>query len=297
MVYLCHNKKNKSKNYEFNILDKILSIGIRCRRQDILKEFKLKQPRFDVYIKKLIEKGYIFRREHRREYPNHVYYYMSENIESFKKLFFEYSRESKEQWFHSTIYCQEMITPKLLRKIEKLWNTGKSFPSKAVVERKREEWNIKVAQDPSKIAGAHPDLTPVWSDISNLNTFGKRMCLSFIDCNFLLDKVHSETDKKGRLYEPYRGYGTPEFFTEEDVLEILKLSPTALKKALDGAHKEGMGTSNFKQMLLASMILDSSTKPYPKHQFVTELKIQFNEIGKTDKKFERHCETHTWDLE
>jgi len=73
-------------------------------------------------------------------------------------------------------------------------------------------------------------------------------------------KIGATTEKfrsAGAVMRPYDNYGQPDFFTEEDVLKLLKLSPTALKKALDGS--EWKGSCYFEEMLLASIILDSCT--------------------------------------
>jgi hypothetical protein len=182
---------------------------------------------------------------------------MSENVDSFKKLFFDYSRESEEQWFHSTIYCQKMINPKLLRKIEKSWDINEPYPTKDYLK--------KIMDD------QHP----------TEEIMEKREKLELDEQKYPIPKDFPFISRWKKTYPLKEGEELPDFeyemhesFTEEEILEILKLSPTALEKVIYGYPIEGMGRIHFEETLIASMILDSINIYYPRHEFEAEMRIE-----------------------
>lgn len=275
------------RNIEIEIIELLLSKKEGFRPTEIQKACKLTKPTLYKHLKKL-DKKQIIRKEEIKSVRKQVFYKIDGFIAVMEAMFAVYEAAGQKKHFYSSKYCQENITPELLRYIENGWHIDEEeeekYPSKAVVEQKREEWKkSKAAQNPSQTVGVQPAAEPEW-DNPRLFDFDNRISYSLNDKN-----------KTGTLNEPYPRYGTPEFFTEEDVLKILKLSPTALKKSMDRGHKEGMGKLHFQQMLLHSLILDLNTEQYINYKFVTELKIQFNEIGKTDQKFEKHCKIYTRD--
>jgi len=278
-----------SKHLKYKIINLLLSTKKGFTREEINNALKSKYSTLDNILIKLCEEDILIKKEmfQKGKHSFPVYYTINNFIEIMENIYIIYESVGKGKEFHKSPYCQENITPDLLRYIENGWQIYVPYPSKAVAEKEREEWKKSGG---AQIADAEPDS----KELPRQFAFDNRISFSFIDPNFPIAMEFSDIPDEP-LKKHYFGYGTSEFFTEEDVLTILKLSPTALKIALDRGHNEGMGTSHFQHMLLHSFILDLSTTPYQKHEFVTELKIQFSEFGKTDKKFEKHCETCTWD--
>lgn len=283
---------------EYKIIDFLISRKEGFRTNEIKTACKLTEPTLHKYLNRLREKEIIIKKvDTETEYPYPVYYKINNFIEILENIFIIYTKAGKEKEFHKSPYCQENITPELLRYIENGWDIelDEPYPSKAVVEKEREEWRKSGGSKyQNQTVGVHPFVEPEW-DNPRLFEFKNRVSYPLNDISYNMASQGLDKNKEGALNEPYPGYGTPEFFTEEDILKIFKLSPTALKKALDRGHKEGMGKPNFQHMLLHSLILDLSTEQYENHKFVTELKIEFNEIGKEDQKFEKQYIVYTRD--
>ena len=199
-------------------------------------------------------------------------------IEALKQLIVEYPDIIKIQ---SSIYCQSMIAPSFLREIEKLWNLKESYKSKTEFESRIEAYYKQYRENQAE--RSKKSITAIEG-------------ISDEDIDYIYsDDFH--TDERGPR-APY--YMRPDFFTEEDVLEILKLSPTALQKALNGTPikekpsqilfmptgtlipdltpVDTLNRGYFQEMLLACLILDSGTRHYPNINFEPELSIKFSRI-------------------
>ncbi len=196
--------KNKLADIESMILTALLSAEKELRYSEIRQICKLTDPTLAKYLKILCQKKYILKRKSRdkREYPHPVFYKVNNDINIFKKLVAEFSEYTV---FHSSTYCQNMITRALLREIEKIQDT-EPFTSKALID-------------------------------------------------------------------------NPDVFTEEDVLEILRLSPTALKKSLQDSLEDS-SSERFTEMLLAAFILDVNTRFYRSCTFKVEMSLEFPRPGK-----------------
>ena len=201
---------------EYLIFKTFLNAGKELRPSEIM-EFcgrKLSEPTLHKHLKKLCDRKYLIRKESRkkREYPHPVFYSTSKNIKDFLIIAAEF--KDKPEWldFHTSLYCKNMITPPLVRVIEKLWNI-EPLPSKTVSD-------------------------------------------------------------------------NPDVFTEEDVLEILNLSPTALQKTLSDPL-EDTSSESFKDMLLSSLILDINTRFYQGCKFEVEMSVKILRSGK-EAFFKRH---------
>lgn len=176
--------------------------------------------------------------------------------------------------FHSSAYCQSMINPALLREIEKLWNIKAPYCSEKELEALHKDHLERLKKRAE--AGVEGITKEEWPDILKAN------------------EVPHHTK--------------PIYFTEEDVLEVLRLSPIALRKALEGtdlkekshiffeptfqvspnrSEAERSQLTYFQQMLLASLTLDSMTNHYPGYMFVPELSLKIfapHKAGAPEKK-------------
>lgn len=195
-----------------------------------------------------------------------VWYLHKNNLNKVVEVFKEGSEWSSfdpsKPSFHSSKYCQNMINSELLREIEKRWNLETPYPTEETVSNELNKWYIfKESKE-----------LPVVREIDNGNA--------------------GTTIRSGGLERPYWKYDIfPESsFTEEDVIKILRLSPTALKKALDGSPEEGMSKNSFEEMLISSLILDSSTMLYPGISFKSELSI---EVHTSEGIFKKSCGFNT----
>jgi len=200
-------------------------------------------------------------------------------IEALKQLIVEYPDIIKIQ---SSAYCQSMIAPSFLREIEKLWNLKEYYKSETEFEPLIKAYYKQYRENQAE--RSKKSITAI-EGISDEDT----------------DYIYSDdfhTDERGPR-APY--YMRPDFFTEEDVLEILKLSPTALQKALNGTPikekpsqilfmptgtlipdltpVDTLNRGYFQEMLLACLILDSGTRHYPTIYFKPELSIKFRIPG------------------
>ncbi len=191
---------------EFLILNTILKKG-EARPVDIKKDCDLSEPTIHGYLNKFHDDVKYLRKKSR---PNkaiksahNTYYFI--NVSVFIKFAKEYIDTPHWHIFHSSTYCQKMITPSLLREIEKIQDT-EPFPSKLLID-------------------------------------------------------------------------NPDVFTEEDVLEILRLSPTALKKSLQDPLEDS-SSERFNEMLLAAFILDVNTRFYRGCTFKVEMSLEFPRPGK-----------------
>jgi hypothetical protein len=130
---------------------------------------------------------------------------------AFSTLAKRFLNTNDELTFHASAYCQSMITPTLLREIEKIWDVG-HFPSKTVTD-------------------------------------------------------------------------SPDVFTEEDILEILRQSPTALKRSLENPL-EDISSERFEERLLASFLLDNHN-----YKIEAEISVRFCRPG--IKPFFKKCKSRT----
>lgn len=250
---------------------------------DLIKRLQIVNPKIDrsgintYHLKPLKEKGVIkygLVSKQRTNKPSKSLdaVRIAPTIEALKQLIMECQDIIK---IHSSAYCQSIIAPSLLREIEKLWNLKESYKSetefKPLIEAYFEQYRKKQAERNE-------------SGISRQDT-------DYIYSN----DIH--TDERGSRAPHYM---RADFFTEEDVLEILKLSPTALQKALNGTPikekppqiilsatgtlipdltpVDTLNRGYFQEMLLACLILDSGTRHYPNINFESELSIKFSRI-------------------
>lgn len=251
---------------------------------DLIIRLKIDNPKKDrrgtdknhlepLAIKGVIENGFVVKRKINNSFESLKAVRIAPTIEALKQLIVEYPNIIE---FQSSVYCQSMITPSFLREIEKLWNLQESYKSetefKPLIDAYCEQYRKKQAER-NESGISYEDIEYIYSD-----------------------KIH--TDKRGPR-APY--YMRPDFFTEEDVLEILKLSPTALQKALNGTTikekppqiilsatgslipdsmpVDTLNRGYFQEMLLACLILDSGTHHYSATYFNTELSINFTIPG------------------
>lgn len=201
-------------------------------------------------------------------------------IKALRQLVVGYTDIMKLQ---SSAYYQNVINPSLLREIEKLWNINVPYKSKKEFKLLSETY---------------------WNEYREKQAERGENGISEEDLEYIYsDKI--VTDKRGPR-APY--YFKPNFFTEEDVLEILKLSQTALINSLKGTsikekppqillESQGplvpdltpldtLNRAYFEEILLASLILDSGNCHYPNHYFKTEIsiKIRIPERGEIEKR-------------
>jgi len=200
-------------------------------------------------------------------------------IEALRQLIAKYPDIIELQ---SSTYCQSMIAPPLLREIEKLWGIKEPYKSEkefnplidAYYKQYRENQAERSKNYITKLAGIS------------------------VEDNDYIYSDDDETDERGPRAHYYM---RPDFFTEEDVLIILKMSPTALQKALNGTPIneepsqilpgptgtlvpnitvfDTFSRAYFQEMLLASLILDSGTHHYPNHHFEPKLSIEISFPG------------------
>ncbi len=198
---------------EYKILNKILKVEKGLRPSEIREICNLTEPTLHKYLKSLCKGKYLVKKLHIKKgvYPHSVFYSINKSIKEFLKMAAEF--KDKTEWldFYTSPYCKNMITPPLIREIEKLWNISKPYKSEIEIEQ-----------------------LPLRESIS-------------------------------------------ENFSVDDVIKMLKLSPTALKKSIEGS--EWAGRSYFEEMLIASIILDSSTHHYPRYTFKPVLSIEIKEPG------------------
>lgn len=184
-------------------------------------------------------------------------------IEALKQLIVKYPDIIKLQ---SSAYCQSMIAPSLLREIEKFWNITALYRSDKELETLHKNHLERLKKRAEE--GVEGIKKEEWPEILKANEVPQ--------------------------------YTMPFYFTEEDVLKILRLSPTALKKALEGTDikekrniifeakncglnqepVENLRRTYFQQMLLASLILDSTTDNYIGYWFDPELSIKIYPLHK-----------------
>lgn len=275
---ICDNMGNRSL-----IINKLLIETKFIAITDLTKKLKIINPKIcrrgiDRYHleplakKDVIEYGSISKQRTNRPSKSLDAVRIAPTIEALKQLIVEYPNIIEIQ---SSAYCQSMIAPSFLREIEKLWNLKESYKSetefKPLIEAYFKQYGEKQAER-NEDGLSHKDIDYIYSD-----------------------DIH--TDERGPR-APY--YMRPDFFTEEDVLEILKLSPTALQKALNGTPikekppqiilsatgtlipdltpVDTLNRGYFQEMLLACLILDSGTRHYPNINFEPELSIKFSRI-------------------
>lgn len=208
---------------------------------------------------------------------------IAHTIEALQQLFNEYPDNEYPDHIklYRSAYVKSMIAPPLLREIEKLWYITASYRSEKELEALLKNY-LEQLKKRAEI-GVEGIKKEEWPDII---------------------KANEEATE-----DPY--YTKPTYFTEEDVLEILRLSPTALKKALEGfdykREKNGLFFDPlssdsyvrfnqtpaeswrqifFQRMLLASLILDSTMNDCPGYMFDPELSIKIyapQKIGSPDK--------------
>lgn len=269
------------------IIDELLKETELIAVEDLKRRLKILNPKIDRtgidrdHLEPLTNDGLIeygsYRRPRNNKPPESVdAVRIATTIEALRQVIAEYPDIRKLQ---SSAYCQSMIAPPLLREIEKLWNLKEPYKSekefKPLKEAYFKEYKEKQAERGEE-GISEEDNDYIYSD-------------------------DFDTDERGPR-APY--YLMPDFFTEEDVLEILKLSPTALKIALEGIQTsikekpsqillEAIGTlipdltpvdtlirAYFHEKLLASLILDSGTRHYPNHYFKSELSINIRIPGR-----------------
>lgn len=201
---------------------------------------------------------------------------IAHTIEALQQLFNEYPDHIK---LYRSAYVKSMIAPPLLREIEKLWYITASYRSEKELEALLKNY-LEQLKKRAEI-GVEGIKKEEWPDII---------------------KANEEATE-----DPY--YTKPTYFTEEDVLEILTLSPTALKTALKGIdftkeknglffdwplpylhpnqdNAEILKRTFFQRMLLASLILDSTMNDYPGYMFDPKLSIKIyapQKIGSPNK--------------
>lgn len=210
--------KKLLRDTENKILKTLIESGRELCYSEIRQICELTDPTCTKYLKKL-QDGYIQKRKSKmkNEYPHPVFYKIKNDFYTFKKLANEFIENS---FFHSSNYCQKMISPSLLRNIEQTWGIKQQFPSKTAFDK-------------------------------------------------------------------------PDVFTEENILEILRLSPTALKKSLEDPL-ESTSSERFEEMLLASFILDINTRVYPNYEFKLKMSVEFQREGKEH--FLKLCESRLFSV-
>ncbi|MFA4955390.1 MAG: hypothetical protein WC556_00270 [Candidatus Methanoperedens sp.] len=226
--------------------------------RDIIKlQLNISDPKgIKDHLKTLEEKGFLCKKEQIGKENM-----WSLRTEVFSELMKKFLDKDEQDAFHVSPYCQNMIASPLLREIEKLWNIKKPYNPEKELETQHKDHLERLKKRAE--AGVEGITKEEWPDILKAN------------------EVPHHTK--------------PIYFTEEDVLEILKLSPTALKKALEGtdikekshihfeptfqvspnrSEAERSQLTCFQQLLLASLTLDSMTNHYPGYMFVPELSLK-----------------------
>lgn len=110
-------------NIECQILNTILKTEKGYRPSEIKKICNLTEPTLHKYLNKLHdEEKYLLKKSYTNKSSHNAYYCINNNIEIFKKLFDEFIGTLYWLEFHSSAYCQNMITLEYVRNIKSKWN-------------------------------------------------------------------------------------------------------------------------------------------------------------------------------
>lgn len=222
----------------------ILLLDMKKRTQKkISKELEESEAYISPILSKLDKKDKIIKRISKtKQGTNYPVYHCTLNPDAFQDLAEEFLNFDYAVEFIRSKYAQHMINSELLRELEKTWQVKKPF-------RKKEDLKQENADRKSGV---------------------KKHISAFIDGEpTVIGSTNVESPFNRDVESKY-------VFTEEDVLQILKISPVALQKILNGPNERG-GETCFKETLLASLILDFTTSYHPGHWFKAKIEVELSE--------------------
>lgn len=211
MKKLSQSIKTKLSDLDYQILKAILKTDNGFNYSEIKEICKFTDPTLTNHLKKLCKEEYLLRTKSRNknEYPHPVSYTICNDIKTFKKLAAEFLGTPMELTFHSSTYCQNMINTQFVKNIKSKWK----YPDDEFIRNRYlttvffDGGNGRLYEKTSGHTGIKILDLPAEKRLEMANEHIKG------SLNYLLDFVR-----------PY--------LSDEDILFILKSSPSALKFSL-----------------------------------------------------------------